>query len=143
MKNLSIPLLLLLVTFSCKNKDINEGEEFRPREVNEDFQKFHFNRIVYDGVEYLITERDNNNPHEGFGFMAFSGSKLIDDQDTLMAHLKSISDMQSRIYARLYGVSDSAGDSLYQSIFNYYLEKEKEESAARLQIITDRAEAEE
>jgi len=142
MKNLSIPLLLLLATFSCKNKDINEGEEFRPREVNENFEEFHFNRIVYEGVEYLITERDNNNPHEGFGFMAFSGSKLLEEQDTLMAHLMSIGDMQSRIYARLYGVSDSEGDSLYQSIFNYYLEKEKAESAARLQIVTDKAAAE-
>lgn len=142
MKNLIIFSILLLVAFSCKNKDINEGEEFRPREVNEDFQNFHFNRIVYDGVEYLITERDNNNPHEGFGFMALSGNGMVQEQDSLMAYVKSIGDMQARIYARLYGVSDRASDSLYQSVFNYYLQQEKDESAERLQQITERAEQE-
>ncbi len=128
-------LLILFAISSCENRDINEGEEFRPREVNEDFQQFHFNRIVYDGVEYLITERDNNNPHEGFGFMALSGNRMVDEQDSLMAYMKAIGDMQARIYARLYGVSESAGDSLYQSLFYYYLQQEKAQAEARRQAI--------
>ncbi len=141
MKNLIVFLLLVSIMLSCKNRDINEGEEFRPREVSEDFQKFHFNRIVYDGVEYLITERDNNNPHEGFGFMAFSGNRFVEEQDSLMAYLKTIGDMQARIYARLYGVSGQSSDSLYQVIFNYYLQQEKSESAARIeQILAENAE---
>ncbi len=135
MKNSLYILLLVFLISSCENRDINEGEEFRPREVNENFQEFHFNRIVYDGVEYLITERDNNNPHEGFGFMAFSGNRIIAEQDSLMAHLKAIGDMQAKIYARLYGISDGAGDSLYQAIFNYYLQQERIESETRLQNV--------
>ena len=143
MKNLLYVLLLTLVMSACENRDINEGEEFRPREVNEDFQQFHFNRIVYDGVEYLITERDNNNPHEGFGFMAFSGNRMIEEQDSLMAHLKTIGDMQAKIYARLHGISDAAGDSLYEAIFNFYLRQEKAESAQRLQDVLSQQQSEE
>ena len=33
-----------------------------------------FQTIVIDGCEYLILERDRNNPHEGFGFMAHKGN---------------------------------------------------------------------
>jgi len=127
MKYLTTLLFLLILVFSCKNRDINEGEEFQPKEVNENFGNFHFNRIVYDGVEYIITERDNNNPHEGFGFMAFRGNKLVEEQDSLMAHLKTIGDMQTRIYSKVYGISDKESDSLYQEIFKYYLQQEQSE----------------
>ena len=116
-----ILIFSLLFTISCKNRDINEGEEFRPREVNEDFENFHFNTITYDGVEYLITERDNNNPHEGFGFMAFRANKIVEEQDSLMAHIKTISEMQKMIYSRLYGVSKSETDSLYKNMFTDFL----------------------
>ncbi len=128
-------LLLVFLAFSCENRDINEGEEFRPREVSEDFQQFHFNRIVYDGVEYLITERDNNNPHEGFGFMAFGGNRMASELDSLMAYVKANGEMQSRIYARISGISDAASDSLYLSLFRYYLQQEKAQSEARLQQV--------
>lgn len=136
MRVLVIFFLIGFISYSCENRDINEGEEFRPREVNEDFQNFHFNRIVYDGVEYLITERDNNNPHEGFGFMAFSGTTFMQEQDSLMAYMKTNAEIQARIYARVFGVSDAAGDSLYQSIYSFYLQKERAETEARLSQIT-------
>lgn len=88
-----------LVFFSCQNRDLNEGEEFRPREVHDSFQDSHFAKVTIDGVEYLMMERDNNNPHEGFGFMAFRGNQLIEKQDTAIAYLKSVYEMQTRIYA--------------------------------------------
>lgn len=127
MKKLLPFIILIGLVQACENRDINEGEEFRPREVSEDFQNFHFNRIVYDGVEYLITERDNNNPHEGFGFMSLRGNLLMQEQDSIVAHLKAIGQMQSMIYARVYGVSNQESDSLYQAMFDYYLLQKQSE----------------
>ncbi len=114
---------LVLVLASCENRDINEGEEFRPREVNEDFDKFHFNKITYDGIDYLITERDNNNPHEGFGFMAFRPNLLFDMQDSILAHLKTQADIQTRMYAGMFNLSQQESDSVYNQIFYYYLDQ--------------------
>jgi hypothetical protein len=127
MKNIFLLLMLFTILISCENRDINEGEEFKPRELNEDFGEFHFNRIVYDGVEYLITERDNNNPHEGFGFMAMKGNTLLAEQDSIMAHVRAIGDMQIRIYAKVFGISNQESDSLYQAMFSYYLFIEQSE----------------
>ena len=89
-----------LLLFSCENRDLNEGEEFRPMKIHDSFQGSHFAKVTVDGVEYLIMERDNNNPHEGFGFMAFRGNQLIEKQDTVIAYLKSLYEMQTRIYAQ-------------------------------------------
>ena len=41
-------------------------------EINE--EDLNFTTITVDGCEYLILERDRNNPHEGFGFMAHKGN---------------------------------------------------------------------
>ncbi|MEM6829154.1 MAG: hypothetical protein AAF551_01475 [Bacteroidota bacterium] len=123
-------LASIFILHGCKNRDINEGEEFRPREVNEDFEDFHFNSITYDEVEYLITERDNNHPHEGFGFMAFRANRLMDKQDSILAHLQAISEMQGLIYARLYNVSLAKSDSVYVESFNYYLNQIKGDKEA-------------
>lgn len=94
-------LAVIAATFvfaSCENKAINEGEAFKPKERHENIT-FHFDPIQVDGVDYLILERDNNNPHEGFGFMAFRANVLIEKQDSLMAYLRTVTDMQTRIYA--------------------------------------------
>ncbi len=118
-----IPFLTCAFILSCENKGINEGEAFRPREINEDFDDFHFNTINYEGVDYLITERDNNHPHEGFGFMAFRANKLIDKQDSILAHIQAIGEMQKLIYARLYSVPLNVSDSIYKESFDYYLQR--------------------
>lgn len=92
---LSITILLLTI-FSCENKDLNEGEAFKPREIHENIA-FHFDKITVDGIEYLILEKDNNNPHEGFGFMAFRANVLMEKQDTILAYLKTITELQNKI----------------------------------------------
>ncbi|MEQ8552508.1 MAG: hypothetical protein RIC53_07630 [Cyclobacteriaceae bacterium] len=100
MKNITYILTgIMVLSFSaCKNRDINEGEAFKPREIHEDII-FHFDKITVDGIEYLILEKDNNNPHEGFGFMAFRANKLMEKQDTLMAYVKAIHDLQIKTLA--------------------------------------------
>ncbi|MDW3192830.1 MAG: hypothetical protein R8G66_10705 [Cytophagales bacterium] len=93
-------IMLVLILAGCRNKALNEGEAFKPKERHENIT-FHFDPIQVDGVDYLILERDNNNPHEGFGFMAFRANVLIEKQDSLMAYLQTVTDMQTRIYAEL------------------------------------------
>lgn len=96
-------LIIAAILTGCENKALHDSEEFKPREIHERIE-FHFDRIKVDGVEYLILEKDNNNPHEGFGFMAFRANKLIEKQDTLLAYLKTVTQMQELLYARTYGV---------------------------------------
>ena len=93
-------LLLIMLASGCRNKALNEGEAFKPKERHENIT-FHFDPIEVDGVDYLILERDNNNPHEGFGFMAFRANVLIEKQDSLMAYLQTVTEMQTRIYAEI------------------------------------------
>ncbi|XOV94541.1 MAG: hypothetical protein ACFHWX_07515 [Bacteroidota bacterium] len=102
MKNSGILFLSIIVLFmyACHNRDINEGEQFKPREIHEDIV-FHFDTIIVDGVEYLILEKDNNNPHEGFGFMAFRANRLIEKQDTVLAYLRTLTEMQVEILSKL------------------------------------------
>ena len=118
-------LCSFLILLSCKNRDLNEGEEFRPMEVHDSFQGSHFAKVTIDGVEYLMMERDNNNPHEGFGFMAFRGNQLIEKQDTVIAYLKSVYEMQARIYAETSGknVEDVMNDA--HEIFLSHLKEEE------------------
>ena len=100
----SLVLAGLLFNSGCKNRDINEGEAFQPREIHENIS-FHFDKITVDGIEYLILEKDNNNPHEGFGFMAFRANKLVAKQDTLLAYIKTLTDLQTKTYAAVSGKS--------------------------------------
>ncbi|MEP4136186.1 MAG: hypothetical protein ABJL71_16275 [Cyclobacteriaceae bacterium] len=93
-------LLLVLLIGACENKDLNEGEAFKPREIHENIA-FNFDKITVDGIEYLILEKDNNNPHEGFGFMAFRANSLMEKQDTVLAYLKTVNEMQNQILAEI------------------------------------------
>jgi len=44
------------------------------RIVKDHYRAKDFDIIEIDGCEYLILERDRNNPHEGFGFMSHKGN---------------------------------------------------------------------
>ena len=128
MKNFSYFFIfgfVLLILQSCQNRDINEGEAFKPREIHEDIV-FHFDMIEVDGVEYLILEKDNNNPHEGFGFMALRGNKLIEKSDTALAYLRTLTELQTRMYAamtrRTYEDTRTEVDELLKG----YLDEESE-----------------
>ena len=123
--NSIIGFSFILLT-ACQNRDINEGEEFKPREIHENIQ-FHFDKIQVDGVEYLILEKDNNNPHEGFGFMAFRANILLEKQDTVIAYLQTIKELQERTYAAVSRKSLAAVKAESDSIFVDYLIKEEVE----------------
>lgn len=128
MKKLLIPILSLsLIIASCENQDINEGEEFRPRAVSDSFEDSHFQRVKVDGVEYLMMERDNNNPHEGFGFMAFRANTLMEKQDTVLAYLKTLQAFQNKIYARVSRISEEQAQAEFEQIFRDNLLLEKRE----------------
>lgn len=127
MKNFTLITILGFALFACENKDINEGEEFRPRAVKDNFEDTHFTKITVDGVEYLLTERDNNNPHEGFGFMAFRANKLMEKQDTIISYLKTMQHFQNMMYSRMYGISADSGQAAFDSKLQEFLMLEKKE----------------
>lgn len=120
---IAIIILVCLIFSGCKNRAINEGEAFKPKERHENIT-FHFDPIEVDGVDYLILERDNNNPHEGFGFMAFRANELIMKQDTLLAYLKSVNEMQTLIYAQLAKISEEDAKAKAEEILQKNLEQQ-------------------
>lgn len=115
-------LIFLLVVFflsscACENREVNPetGPDFS--EIHENME-YHFDRVKIDGNEYFILERDRNNPHEGFGFMALNGSKFGHNQDSIKAYLKTVLDVQSEILAKLNNQSKEAVRKDIEGIFN-------------------------
>ncbi|MEQ9297398.1 MAG: hypothetical protein RIF33_02495 [Cyclobacteriaceae bacterium] len=110
-------LFLVTATNACKNREVHAvDEEEGGTETFKDMPvvgiESHFNRIVVDGVEYLILERDRNNPHEGFGFMAFRANKLLAKQDSILAYLQVQLDNQAEILSLLNETSVNQEKSL-------------------------------
>lgn len=91
---------LFLLSCSCENREVNPetGPDFS--EIHDNLE-YHFDKVRIDGYEYLILERDRNNPHEGFGFMALNGTRIGGNQDTLKAYLKTVLEVQSEILGLL------------------------------------------
>ena len=102
---LSVILFILIVSLGCKNQSLSEDEKFATREIHENVQ-WHFDKIDVDGVEYLILEKDNNNPHEGFGFMSIRANNILQKQDSILAYLKANQQMQAKLYAKLHDISE-------------------------------------
>ena len=102
---LSVILFILVVPIGCKNQSLSEDEKFATREIHENVQ-WHFDKIDVDGVEYLILEKDNNNPHEGFGFMSIRANNILQKQDSILAYLKANQQMQAKLYAKLHDISE-------------------------------------
>lgn len=128
MNRLAILFLVGLVLISsCENRDINEGEEFRPRAVRDNFDDTHFTKIEVDGVEYLMTERDNNNPHEGFGFMAFRANTVLEKQDSILSYLKTMQYFQALMYARTMNIPEDQALLEFDNKFQEFLYLENEE----------------
>ena len=126
MRNLLILGLLILIG-ACENRELNEGEEFRPRSLHDTFQDEHFTKVTVDGVEYLMLERDNNNPHEGFGFMAFRANILLEKQDTVIAYLKAMSDLQVEYLARISREDPETVRSDFENLLSIHLKEEESE----------------
>jgi hypothetical protein len=127
MKKYVIILATCSVLVSCKNRDLNEGEEFRPRELHDNFKNSHFTLVEVDGVEYLMMERDNNNPHEGFGFMAFRANKLIAKQDTSLALMRTIAEYQIQLMAMMNKEPPEKIRGDFKTLFIKYLSEEQME----------------
>ncbi len=69
-------LIILAITFiftGCFFDD-DQTAATSSSTVEIEVDKLQFQTIVVEGCEYLILERDRNNPHEGFGFMAHKGN---------------------------------------------------------------------
>ena len=126
MKKLII-ICVALSILSCENRDINEGEEFRPRAVNDSFEDTHFTKVTIDGVEYIMTERDNNNPHEGFGFMAFRANTMLEKQDTIISYLRTMQYFQNKMYSQMFNISEDSGQVAFDAKFLEFIARETRE----------------
>ena len=127
MKRILTISIIALALAACQNHDINEGEQFRLRAVKDNFDNVEFAKVTVDGVEYLMMERDNNNPHEGFGFMAFRANKVIEKQDSIISFLKAMQFYQNRMYARMYNLSEEEAQIEFNGTFQEFLSLERKE----------------
>ena len=120
-------LFLVIAINACKNREVHGSqEEEGSKETFKDMPvvgiESHFNRITVDGVEYLILERDRNNPHEGFGFMAFRANILLEKQDSIIAYMKVQLDNQALILSLLNETSVNEEKDLNAQRLNAELE---------------------
>lgn len=114
---------LIIITaglYSCRNSEVNQDEGPNFSEIHDDTQ-YNFDGVTIDGLEYLILERDRNNPHEGFGFMALKGKLNQNNQDTIKAYLKTMIDLQNQILSNLTNQPIEELNQLSQDIFLQYL----------------------
>ena len=111
---------------ACENRPLQDNSEISPREIHENIQ-FHFDEIEVDGIEYLILEKDNNNPHEGFGFMAFRANKMMEKQDTLLAYMRTITELNTLLYSKLYNKSLAESQQFINELYEKNLAIELEE----------------
>lgn len=116
-KNINSLLVIgFLLVVGCKNRPINEGEQFQPREIHQNIV-WTFDNITVDGIDYLILQKDNNNPHEGFGFMALRGNYLFSKQDSIMAYLKAQKEVQTLMLSLLSKSSLEQADQQVTAIY--------------------------
>ncbi|PIB35458.1 hypothetical protein BFP72_08665 [Reichenbachiella sp. 5M10] len=107
---------------SCENRDVNHGSGPNFSEIHEDIH-YHFDETVIDGVKYHILERDRNNPHEGFGFMALNGVDIRKNQDSIKAYLKTILELQIVTAAQQQKIENVEMEKYAQELFDFYLKK--------------------
>lgn len=119
-------IMISWMLHSCENRPLQDNSEISPREIHENIQ-FHFDEIEVDGIEYLILEKDNNNPHEGFGFMAFRANKMMEKQDTLLAYMRTITELNTLLYAKLYNKSLEESQELVNELYEKNLAIELDE----------------
>ena len=122
---LSIILLVLIISNGCEIQSLSEDEKFATREIHENVQ-WHFDKIEVDGAEYLILEKDNNNPHEGFGFMSIRANTLLQKQDSILAYLKANQQMQAKIYAAIYDISEEDALAINDRLYNQSLMRQSQ-----------------
>lgn len=106
---------------SCENRDVNHADGPNFSEIHEDIQ-YHFDQIEIDGHEYYILERDRNNPHEGFGFMAMKADRVVVNQDSIKAYLKTLLEIQTQLLAAQRGATYEETKSEVDLLLNKNLE---------------------
>lgn len=120
--------LTLSILSGCENREVNENEGPNFSEIHEEIE-YHFDMVNIDGIDYHILERDRNNPHEGFGFMALDGQQFLSNQDSIKAYLKTMLTLQSEILSKLNNEELSRTrentELLLQSHFNMIRENRK------------------
>ncbi|MFY0652540.1 MAG: hypothetical protein JXQ96_10925 [Cyclobacteriaceae bacterium] len=106
---------IALLYSACENREVNPetGPDFS--EIHENME-YHFDRVKIDGQEYFILERDRNNPHEGFGFMALNGTRMNTEQDTIKAYLKTLLEVQTQILAKVNNESSEEASAKVNTI---------------------------
>lgn len=119
---LSISFTICLI--SCENRDVNQADGPNFSEIHEDIQ-YHFDQIEIEGHDYFILERDRNNPHEGFGFMAMKANKTMNNQDSIKAYLKTILDIQIELLAVKNGSTVEETEEGVTELFKFHLKESK------------------
>ena len=119
-----IVLFLFTTVVSCENRDVNHADGPNFNEIHEDIQ-YHFDQVEIEGHEYYILERDRNNPHEGFGFMAMKANRTMANQDSIKAYLKTLLDIQTSLLAVSNGISQEEAESTVDELFKYNLTRTK------------------
>ncbi|MEQ9423423.1 MAG: hypothetical protein RJQ09_03315 [Cyclobacteriaceae bacterium] len=104
-------LVFLIVTVvslsNCgPNREVSVDQGPGVREIHDSIE-LHFDEVTVNGVEYLILEKDRNNPDEGFGFMALKGNLLVNHTDSAIAYLRTMLQTQTRILAKLENIPES------------------------------------
>ncbi|MFY0626654.1 MAG: hypothetical protein JXR07_10175 [Reichenbachiella sp.] len=122
-KKIFLPLFILSIV-ACENRDVNSNDGPNFSEIHEDIH-YHFDKVAIDGSEYFILERDRNNPHEGFGFMALKGTDIKNNQDSIKAYLKTLLEFQIKVSAKMNNTSVEATTEYADDLFNYYLNQSK------------------
>ena len=115
-------LVVLVALLSCKNREVSASEGPNFNEIHENIH-YHFDTIRLAGSEYFILERDRNNPHEGFGFMALKGDKIHHNQDTLKAYLQTVLALQVEILAAQKGVTHKEAEAHAAELLDYHLKQ--------------------
>lgn len=123
-KSYLVWLSLVGILTACENREVNHEDGPNFREIHENIQ-YHFDEVVIDGLNYYVLERDRNNPHEGFGFMALDGRNLVAKQDSSIAYLKTILEMQVRLNAKLSNISYEQSEQETDALFKYFYEQSR------------------
>ena len=80
-----------------------------------------FDTVIIESNKYFIMERDRNNPHEGFGFMALSAVKINKKQDSILAYQKLLLQNQIRILEKLEKIPAADLEYEMQQQLEYFL----------------------
>lgn len=116
--------MLAFSLISCENRDVNHADGPNFSEIHEDIQ-YHFDQVEIEGHEYYILERDRNNPHEGFGFMAMKANRTMKNQDSIKAYLKTLLDLQVELLAKQSGQSVEETEAGVNELFRFHLKNSK------------------